>query len=100
MGITTEAGSCVTASVKSNSSGFSSYVSLLKFLRTFFENVTLFQDAILTEIPHRNVECVPPASASDRERLAWVVGRGLSGRERTRRRRPTKERADHCHCSK
>jgi hypothetical protein len=59
MGITTEAGSCVTASVKSNSSGFSSYVSLLKFLRTFFGNVTTFEDAISTEIPHRNVNASP-----------------------------------------
>ena len=58
MRITTEAGSCVTASVKSNSSGFSSYVSLLKFVRTFFGNVTTYEYAILTEIPRRNVECV------------------------------------------
>ena len=58
MGITTEAGWCVMASVKSNSSGFSSYVPLLEFLRTIFVNVTIFDDAISTEILNRDLECV------------------------------------------
>jgi hypothetical protein len=65
-----------TASVKSNSSGFSSYVSLLKFLSTFFGNVTIFQDAILTEIPHRNVECVPHRQLrikNDWRSILWAV---------------------------
>ena len=77
MGITTEAGSCVTASVKSNSSGFSSYVSLLKFVRTFFGNVTSSEDAISTEILNRDLECVSRRQL----RIGNDGGRGQSGRK-------------------